>query len=163
MKIRTRLVALVALSLLPVLAFASVMTLIFWRQQRQAFEDRFLERVRAMSIALDRRLDASTQLLEGLATANQLDEGDLRRFYTQAARIAAVEPDWDTIALVDPSGRELLNLQRPFDEPVAASVAGLEAFQRAVRTRAPAFSGLMPSPLRRVQATLLFVPVVRAG
>jgi hypothetical protein len=163
MKIRTRLVALVALSLLPVLAFATVMTMVFWRQQRQAFEQQFLERVRAMSIALDRRLDASTQLLQGLATASQLDEGDLRGFYAQAARIAAVEPDWDTIALVDPSGRELLNVQRPFDEPLTASVAGSEAFQRAVRTGAPAFSGLVASPLRGVQATLVFVPVVRAG
>lgn len=163
MKIRTRLVALVALSLLPVLAFAAVMTVIFWRQQRQAFEQRFLERVRAMSIALDRRLDASTQLLQGLATASQLDQGDLRGFYARAARIAAVEPDWETIALVDPSGHELLNLLRPFDEPLAVSVAGSEAFQRAVRTGGPAFSGLTPSPLGGVPATLLFVPVVRAG
>src|SRR5215207_11720349 len=141
MKIRTRLVALVALSLLPVLAFAAVMSVIFWHQQRQAFEQRYLERVRAMSIALDRRLDASTQLLQGMATATQLDQGDLRGFYERASRIAAVERDWGTIALVDPSGHELLNLQRPFDEPLAVSVAGSEAFQRAVRTRASAFSG----------------------
>ena len=163
MKIRSRLVALVTLSLLPVLAFAAVMTVIFWHQQRQAFEQRYLERVRAMSIALDRRLDASTQLLYGLATANELDEDDLRGFYARAMRVAAVEPDWGTIALVDWSGQERLNLQRPFDDSLAVSVAGLEAFQRAVRTGGAAFSGLTPSPRGGVPTTLVFVPVVRDG
>jgi signal transduction histidine kinase/CheY-like chemotaxis protein len=163
MTIRTRLVALVSLSLLPVLAFAAVMSVVFWHQQRQAFEQQYLERVRAMSVALDRRLDASTQLLQALATATQLDRGDLRGFYEGASRIKAVEPDWGTIALVDPSGGELLNLQRPFGESLAVSVAGSEAFQRAMRTGAPAFSGLTPSPVGGVPATLVFVPVVRAG
>jgi signal transduction histidine kinase/ActR/RegA family two-component response regulator len=163
MKIRTRLVALVALSLLPVLAFAGVMTVISWHQQRHAFEERYLERVRAMSIALDRRLEASIQLLQGLATANLLDDGDLRAFYARATRVAAVAPEWDTVALVDLSGHERLNLRRPFDEPLAVSVAGWEAFQRAVRTGAPAVSSLRPSPLRGVPSTLVFVPVVRDG
>jgi hypothetical protein len=139
------------------------MAVIFWHQQRQAFEQRYLERVRAMSIALDRRLDASTQLLQGLATASELDQDDLRGFYAQAVRIAAVEPDWGTIALVDPSGHELLNLQRPFDESLAVSVAGSEEFQRAARTGAPSVSALTQSPLGGVPATLVFVPVVRAG
>ena len=44
MKIRAHVVWLVAAAVLPVMIFSMIMTAVFWRQQRAAFEDRFLER-----------------------------------------------------------------------------------------------------------------------
>jgi len=102
MYIRRRLISLVGLSLLPVLVFSAVMTVIFWRQQRLAFEQQFLERVRAMAIALDRTLEGSMTLLQGLASSPELDRGDLRAFYERARRVASAQPDWATVAVVDP-------------------------------------------------------------
>ncbi len=162
MYIRRRLISLVGLSLLPVLIFSTVMTAIFWRQQRLAFEQQFLERVRAMTLALDRTLEGSTTLLQALASSPELDRGDFRAFYERAQRVASAEPHWATVALIDPAtGREILNLRHPVGEPSNASVASLEAFQRTLATRAPAVSGLVQSPPLHALSTAVFVPVIR--
>jgi len=164
MYIRRRLISLVGLSLLPVLVFSTVMAVIFWRQQRLAFEQQFLERVRAMSIALDRMLEGSTTLLLGLASSPELDRGDLRGFYERARRVAAAQPDWATVAVIDPAtGRELLNLLQPFGESPAPSEASTDAFRRALTTGAPVVSGLVRSSARGVLSTHVFVPVIRDG
>ena len=79
---------------------------------------------------------------------SSLKDGKYRQFARAVAQFA-VDPDWDTIALVDPSGHELLNSQRPFGEPLAVSVAGSEAFQRAVRTSARVFRVHIVTAARR--------------
>ena len=118
MKIRARLIILVALSLLPVLVFCTVVATIFWRQQRLAFEERYLERVRAMAMALDRQLAGSIMLLQALATANELDTSALATFHNRATRVARLQRDWSSLTLIEPdSGRELLDLNRPVGKP----------------------------------------------
>jgi hypothetical protein len=61
MRIRSRLVVLLLVAALPIIGFAAALTVLFWHQQRAAFEQRFLERVRAMSVALDRELVGHTR------------------------------------------------------------------------------------------------------
>ena len=77
MKIRAHVIWLVAAAVLPVMIFSMIMTAVFWRQQRAAFEDRFLERARAVSIALDREHEASISALRGLAESSSLAARDL--------------------------------------------------------------------------------------
>src|SRR5438445_211420 len=64
MKIRSHLLILVVAAVLPIVAFSAIMTVVFWREQRHAFEQRYLDRVRAMAIALDRELDGSIRSLQ---------------------------------------------------------------------------------------------------
>ena len=66
MRIRSHLIILVLGAILPVLAFCAVVTVAFWRQQRLAFEQRFLERVRALSVALDAELALGHQGIESV-------------------------------------------------------------------------------------------------
>src|SRR5439155_2459735 len=103
MRLRSHLVVLVLGAVLPVLAFSAVMTTVFWRQQRAAFEQRFLERARAMSIALDRELGGDIRSLQVLTQSPHLASGDLRAFYDEAARVRAEEPTWATIVPSDPT------------------------------------------------------------
>src|SRR6185503_7891070 len=92
MKTRSHLVLLVLGAVLPVLAFSAVMGVVFWRQQRAAFEQRFLERVRAMAVALDRELEASIRALEALSGTREVDDGDLEAFAERARRMREAEP-----------------------------------------------------------------------
>ncbi len=105
MTIRFHLIVFVLISVLPVLAFSGVMTVLFWRQQRAAFEQLFLERVRAMSIALDREVEGYTSALRVLTHSAYLRSGDLAGFYAQAARVRAEQPTWATIVLTDMRAR----------------------------------------------------------
>ena len=91
--IRSYLIAFLIISVLP------VMTTLLWRQQRAAFEQQFLERVRAMSVAIDSELQGYTSALRVLTHSAYLGSGDLARFYEQARRVRAEQPTWGTIVL----------------------------------------------------------------
>jgi signal transduction histidine kinase len=159
MKIRTHLVVLVAAAVLPVLAFAVVLTALFLQQQRQAFDQRYLEGVRAMSIALDAEINASVRTLQGLATSFDASAEKLALFTTRLERVRESQPSWASIALVDASGIEVFKSGTPGS---GADRADPETLRRAITAREPAVSGVMraESDLYKVQ---IMVPVERNG
>jgi signal transduction histidine kinase/ActR/RegA family two-component response regulator len=84
MRIRSHLLLFAAFSVLPVLAFSLVMGIVFWQQQRHAVERGFLERVRAMAIALDREHTGIIQVLGALPSLGN------RAYFRQL--VATVQP-----------------------------------------------------------------------
>lgn len=65
------------------------MTEVFWNQQRTAFDERFLDRVRGMTIALDRELAGHIRAMQASGNSPFLQAGDLARSY-EHARIDAI-------------------------------------------------------------------------
>ncbi|HET7393754.1 MAG TPA: hypothetical protein VFK25_08175, partial [Candidatus Binatia bacterium] len=115
MKIRSHLLFLVLGTLLPILAFSAAMTAVFWREQRQALEHRFLDRVRGMTIAVDREIDGNIRSLQMLAESPHLQSNDLLSFHEQIVRARSTQSTWANIILSDPvSGRQVINLRYPF-------------------------------------------------
>jgi two-component system, sensor histidine kinase len=110
MKLRTFLLAIVGLTLVPLLGVAGVA--IWWAHQdeRRAMEQALLYHARSLTVAVDREVETSLAGLKGLATSGDLESADPRRFYEQARE---AYPRWLTVALVDRSGRRVLNLLRP--------------------------------------------------
>ena len=119
MKIRSHLLFLVLGTLLPILAFSAAMTAVFWREQRQALEQRFVDRVRGMTIALDREIDGNIRSLQMLAESPHLQTNDLLSFHEQIMRARSTQSTWANIILSDPiSGRQVINLRYPFGQPL---------------------------------------------
>ena len=89
MKIRSQLALLVVAVVVPVALLAAATTARLWTLQREAYEQRYLERVSALRLALDTRLDATTRLLRGLSGSGELDDpvaaAELRRALRPAA------------------------------------------------------------------------------
>src|SRR2546428_13728736 len=116
MKIRSHLLILVVAAVLPIVAFSAIMTVVFWREQRHAFEQRYLDRVRAMAIALDRELDGSIRSLQVMSESPYLKSGNLRSFYQHAQRTLAMQTAWANIILADAeTGRQVINLPRALE------------------------------------------------
>ena len=162
MKIRAHVIWLVAAAVLPVMIFSMIMTAVFWRQQRAAYEDRFLERVRAVSIALDREHEASIAALRGLAESSSLAAGDLERFHGRAEQALRGEQSWAAVMLADPSGNQLVHLP---GLPGAAlpNLQDNGAFREALSTRQPAISSLLASAGSGKYATSIALPVLQSG
>jgi PAS domain S-box-containing protein len=156
MKLRTFLLVVVGLTLVPLLGIAGIA--IWWSHQdeRVAMEQALLYHARSLTVAVDREVETSLAALQGLATSGDLDPVNLDRFYEQARLAREAYRRWLTVALVDPSGRQVLNLLRPLGSPLP-SVAGLETFQRTLRTGEPQVSDLVMGPTagRRVIAVTL--------
>lgn len=162
MKLRTFLLTVVGLTLIPMLGVAG--TAIWWAHQdeRRAMEQALLYHARSLTLAVDREVDTSLAGLKGLATSSDIDSADLRRFYEQARLAQEAYRRWLTVALVEPSGRQLLNLLQPLGSPLP-SVAGLETFQRTLQTGEPQVSDLVMGPTAGRRVIAVTLPLLRDG
>lgn len=162
MKLRTFLLAVVSLTLVPLLGVAGIA--IWWAHQdeRRAMEQALLYHARSLTVAVDREVETSLAGLKGLATSDDLDSPDLRKFYEQARLAREAYRRWLTVALVDPSGRQVLNLLHPLGSSVP-SVAGLETFQRTLRTGEPQVSDLIMGPTASRWVIAVTLPLLRDG
>jgi PAS domain S-box-containing protein len=162
MKLRTFLLAVVGLTLVPMLGVAGIA--IWWAHQdeRRAMEQALLYHARSLTLAVDREVETSLAGLKGLATSSDLDSADLRKFYEQARLAREAYRRWLTVALVDPSGRQRLNLLHPLGSRLP-SVAGLETFQRTLKTGEPQVSDLVMGPTAGRRVIAVTLPLLRDG
>ncbi len=160
--LRSHLVLLVLAAVLPMLAFAVAMVALFESHQRATLERSFLDTARALSLAVDHELKSSIAALTTLGTSEHLDRGDLKAFYQQAQRARLAHSAWITINLTDPSGRQLVNLSRPFGEPLPA-LSDYPMVQQAVATGRPAVSDLFIGRVLGTPVVGISVPVQRDG
>ncbi|HWN91256.1 MAG TPA: PAS domain-containing protein, partial [Verrucomicrobiae bacterium] len=159
MKIRSYLFVLTAAALLPLVVFSALITGVLWKTQQSAQEQRFSERVKGMSIALDRELLGSMRVLEILARSTSLDAADLASFYARARRVRDQEKGWQSIILAEASGRQVFDLRRPFGSPLRDRVDGT-TLQQAIRARRPVVSRLLEGPGPGEFRTFIGVPIV---
>jgi signal transduction histidine kinase/ActR/RegA family two-component response regulator len=163
MKLRSHLLLLVLGAVLPVLVFSAAMGVVFWRQQRAAFEQRFLERVRAMAVALDRELQGHARALQVLAHSPRLAAGDLRGFYEEAKSVQGEQRLWATVILADTTGAQLLNLRRPFGTTLPRSAIDAAVLAEVATTGRPAVSPLVQGAVTGAYTTAVMVAVRRGA
>ena len=156
MKIRSQLALLVLAVVVPVALLAATTTARLWTLQREAYEHRYLERVRALRLALDTRLDATTRLLRGLSGASELDDpAMLPQFVERFDRLLQSNPEWATIGVRDAQGKSLAARTRSGTPPVPAPPAAPEDGVR------PFFSDLQDVG-NGTFVTYISVPILRA-
>jgi signal transduction histidine kinase/CheY-like chemotaxis protein len=162
MKLRSHLSVLTLGTLLPMVVFAAIVGIVFAERERTTFRRGATERTLALITAVDAELGSSITTLEGLATARELDAGDLRGFHATASRVLASQPDWSTINLILPSGQQVINVLRPHgaELPMVTDRASLE---QVIRSRAPAIGGLVYGHVTKQHGFAIRVPVVRDG
>jgi PAS domain S-box-containing protein len=162
MKLRTFLLAVIGLTLVPLLGVAGIA--IWWAHQdeRRALEHALLYQARSLSVAVDREVETSLAGLKGLAISSALDPADPRKFYDQARLAREAHRRWLTVALVDSSGRQVLNLLHPLGSSLA-SVAGLETFQQTLQTGEPQVSDLVMDPTAGRRVIAVTLPLLSDG
>jgi two-component system, sensor histidine kinase len=162
MKLRTFLLVVVCLTLVPLLVVAGLA--IWWAHQdeRRAMEQALLYHARSLTVAVDREVETTLAGLRGLAASSELDSSDLRKFYEQARLARESYRRWATVVLVDPSGQQRLNLLHPLGSPLP-SVGHLENFRRTLQTGEPQVSDLVMGPTTGRPVIAVTLPLLRDG
>ena len=155
--LRRRLFVLVAAALLPVAIASGIALASLYGQHRQRAELSVLEVARALATAVDGELNRTLAILEALASATSLEQGDLKTFRERAAR--ARQPDWSSVILFDATGKPLMNTAIPEGQPLAG-VVDRESFEQAINLRRPVIGRLVKGP-RGNWGVALRVPVIR--
>ncbi|HEU5322682.1 MAG TPA: cache domain-containing protein, partial [Methylomirabilota bacterium] len=160
MRLRSHLVALVVVALLPLVLFSVIVVVLLARHEREATERGLQSTVRALAVAVDSMVGDSITTLRALATSEHLDTGDLRAFYRQCGRVLPSQETWSSVALVTPAGEQLLNVRRPFGA-VLPALGDREYFREIVRSQHPGVSGHLVGRLSDEGNVAVAVPVVR--
>jgi PAS domain S-box-containing protein len=134
--LRSHLILIVLAAIIPVLVFSAVMLSIFARQERESVKAGLRETNRALVSALELEFESTLSTLVVLASSATLDSGDLAAFHRVLARALPTRPDWKTITLHDPSGKELIDLLGSLERQESRYVKE-SGFQEVLRTQKP--------------------------
>ena len=149
-------------TLLPVIIFAMIGAVLLAQREQHTFERGARERTLAVLTAIDADLRGSITTLEAVAASRYFDNEDFAAFYADAARVMATQPDWVNMILALPSGKQVVNLSRPFgsDLPPVQEPPSLE---RVVKTGLPAVGDLAAGSITGRVYFPVRVPVKRDG
>src|SRR5260370_14329122 len=89
----------------------------FKRHTRAATERGLVETARALSVAVDQQVLASLSVLRVLAVSEHLQRGNVQEFERVARRSLATQPSWQSIVLVGPDMRQVINTGLPAGAP----------------------------------------------
>ncbi|MBD2749916.1 PAS domain-containing protein [Microvirga sp. BT688] len=160
---RRPLVSLFIAAIIPLLLFGGWVAYITADQQREQARRRAFETVNQVAERIASEMDAQLQVVETLAASTALDDPSLQRFYTEAQRVKATHPLWETIELTDPSGTQLVNLLRPLGVRLGPT-ADRESFDEVIKTGQSAIGGIGPvGPISGKRLVAIRAPVVRQG
>jgi signal transduction histidine kinase/ActR/RegA family two-component response regulator len=160
--IRTHLVLMATVILLPVVVFSAIALQQLRDGERQAALRGLQETARATALTVDRELARSVAALEQLGRSDHLESGDLQMFYKQAAALNKQATSW-TVLLND-KGQQLINTARPFGEKLPPSTGPFtDLAQQVIATEKPMASDLLPGHVTKQLVTVLYVPVPAHG
>src|SRR5437763_11748064 len=100
--LRSRLLLLAAVAILPLALMSGIALQALLEQQRRQTEQSSLDLARALATAVDTELRLTISALQSLAVTEPLgsaDEVDLRMAYAYAQRVLAARPEWRAILL----------------------------------------------------------------
>jgi len=159
MRLRSYLLALAVVTVLPLLIFSVVMIVSTFFEHLGAVKERLVNTSRAISLAVDRKVMATIEALETLASLDLIDADDFPRFRRQAERVVAAHGTWVLMTVIAPSGRRIFDLG---DAP-RPSGGNAQFFQQALAARWPAVSDLVGEGTLDGRIVYVSVPVIRDG
>lgn len=160
--LRVHLVMLVVAALVPAVAFAAFMIVLFAHQERAAVDRGVLETARALSMAVDKEIEASITGLQALSALPSLDVDDLATFTATARRLWAVHPAWGNLTLADARGRTLVDV-RPDDGGGPTVRMDRSLVRRVVGSGEPTISDLSIDGPETTPSVVLAVAVKRGN
>ncbi|MEP0946532.1 MULTISPECIES: ATP-binding protein [Cyanophyceae] len=153
------LVLLVAGTLLPVVLFAAAVVFRLSSQEQAASERLMLREARNLASTVESEFSSTTRTLQALAASEQLYQGDLDSFHSEAQRLTATQPTWLTTILLKPDGQEQLNSRHSLSMPLTYTPES-DSLEQLVKTRQPTVGNLGEGQLGFDFTFPVLVPVI---
>ena len=156
--VRAHIAFLCAACILPLLAVSLFATWRLAAAEKDASRVQLIGTARALSAAIDLKLENAFAALSALATSPALTPETLTDFYHQSATVAAAHNA--RVLVVDADGRELMNTgDKP--GPTGRTLQVRTYFERSLATSTPQVSDVMT--IRHRPQVSAYVPVIRDG
>jgi signal transduction histidine kinase/ActR/RegA family two-component response regulator len=159
MNIRSHLLLLAAGAMLPVLAFAVMLSIVLVEQDNATVSRGALDRARAMMTGVDAVLGGAITTVNALSASSSLAAGDLATFHAETQRVLATQPTWTSVTLRGAAGEKLLDASVPYGAPMPAG-RDPQSVATAMQTKQPAI-GAIASGGSGDPGVAIRVPIVR--
>ncbi len=158
--IRTRIQWLVVACAVPVALLAIVLVVDSYRRARDTLVHANVLDTRAMVQAVDHELDTTIQVLQTLATASSIDDGDFQRFHARSREVLQYVAA-DNIVLFDTELNGLSSAAHAWGTPLPQ--VRHDRFPQVMRELKPAVSDVFVGQVSKKQQIAVAVPVVHEG
>ena len=162
MGMRTHLVLLIFIAVLPLVAFSTTMMFLLSRREHQAMQASLDQSAAQLASGVDYELRRSIAKLEVLGQSSSLAGGDLRAFDAMARRVVIDDPKWENLMLIGPEGEQLVNVRLPFGSHWPR-LNRPDLPLRAFRSLQPVVSDLTQGVVAQRPLTAIYVPLVQDG
>ena len=160
LRLRSHLIGLVLIAILPVLSFAGITVWLLAEQQSREARWNLRSTTRALNSAIDERVSTLLAALKVIAASEDLTSSNLSEFYARLQRAARSEKGWQAITLVGPDGVPVFHSNFPRGTKLP-SLGSDEFFQRAVATKSPSVSGYRIGRASGLPVVTVAVPIMR--
>lgn len=159
--IRSRLISLVLVSLIPVLIFAGVLASYLTYRQNENVEQSLRGSARALTVATDRQIHTVIATLQVLLELEDFDQGQeyLKSMHRRLQRVVKSQMDWMALTYSGIDGKQFFNTSRPFGEALP-SFKGVPFFDEAVRTGKVVISGYRVGMVTKTKVISIAIPVL---
>jgi signal transduction histidine kinase/ActR/RegA family two-component response regulator len=162
--LRSKLLLLATVGVVPMLILSSVLGYFLIEHQRETFREATRQRNQTLLSAVDAQMLGYVGTLRALAASSSLDGGDLQSFQEEARRVLASQPDWRNVLLLDTSGQQLVNLRFPYGTRLPSqSQLDKRGFREVIATRRAFIGDLNPGPGSGLPGIAVRVPVLRGA
>lgn len=158
MRLRSHLQILTVGTLLPMVLFGLVATVVIAGHERDLLLRGGTERTLALLTAVDTKLDGYLESLGALAGSSALERDDLAAFHAEAYRALVLQPGWRSVQLARPDRQVILDAVHPVGSDLEP-VGERPSFDATVRERRPKIRNLYPEDGRQLFGVR--IPVMR--
>lgn len=142
MRLQSHLLLLTLGTLLPMVVFGIVATMLIASREETVFRRGATERTLAVLTAVDTELTGYVKSLQTLATSPSLERDDLRAFHEEVGRLLEIQPNWRGISLAGPDGQRVTSVPAPFGTALSTAV-DRPSFDEVLATERPAIGNLV--------------------
>lgn len=158
--IRSRLISLVLVAILPVFLFAGSLAAFLTYQQIQKVETGLRATTKALTAAVDRQIVSVMSAVEIIIVTEDFDydRDILRSLHRRLRRAVKGQEDWTSIGYVDVNGKQYFNTSQPYGVKLP-NMKGQEFFDRALETKETSISGYRIGLVSKVDLISIAIPV----
>ncbi len=157
--LKTYLMGLVLVAILPVLFFAALLIGFLTYQQLDSTETSLKGTTRALAAAVDEQIVSVKSSLKILSLVEDFDTSNMRDLHRRLSRYVKTQPGWASLSLALPNGKQLFNTAIPLGEKLP-SWSDHEFFLELQRTNLPVVSGFRITRLFKWQVVTVSMPVM---
>ena len=137
--IRTWLLALVLMSIVPPAIFSLIVVTDLARSREEVLTGEVIQRSNVIAVGVAQEFQRVVTILEVLSRSDRLRSGQFAAFHAEASKSLPVAPEIRSIGLIAVDGRQILNTRLPFGDPVPPS-NGPDVVARTISSGRPTIS-----------------------